>query len=102
MLEEHPCFDFWFTTKDGKLLDFEDDNHGVGYIYGLPLNVVWDVIEGIKDNLEGNYHEDLQVDGIKNVRVAGISYFGGQWSEAACAWEIHPDYWYSVEFKATP
>jgi len=99
--EEFPCFDFWFTAGDGCIAGFTEDNHGIGYIYGLPLNVVWDVVDSVKDDIEGNYQENLPKEGVEiiNVRISGISYFGGQWSEDACAYEIHPGYWFSVEFK---
>lgn len=101
MTKEYPCFEFWFTVDCGCITAFNEGNSGIGYIYGLPMNVVEDIIEGIKDEIEGNYHDKLpeKDEHIITVGISEISYFGGQWSEDACAYEVHPGYWYSTEFK---
>ena len=101
--EEYPCFEFWFSTDDGKIVDFEDDNHAIGLIHGLDLGVIWGVVEYIKDEIEGNCQEILPKDGkhVVTVKIDAIEWFGGQWSEDAGRYEIHPAYWFCVKLVSS-
>ncbi len=101
--EEFPCFFFWFLMDKGEIFDFKEDNHGIDCIYGLPLPVVEAIVDGIKDELTGNYMDELPTEDMCHVKikVAGIEYFGGQYSNDACAYEVYPGYWYGIEILET-
>jgi hypothetical protein len=101
MPEKFPCFQAWFTVRDGELEELKEDNHGVLIIFGLPLGVVDNVMDGLRENVNGNHYDLLPKEGVITAKISDIEFFGGQWSDDAHAWEIEPDYWYCFEVVST-